>query len=95
LHKFGYEKGDSVAYTMSTKEIEEFAQKLTKWSESLTDNERTLLSHVLDEHGRSKRAELSNRNLKALLEDKLPLEVFRFVDVAPKLDARLVGHMCW
>jgi hypothetical protein len=81
--------------TMSSKEIQDFAQKLSKWSESLTNNERTLLTNVLEDHERRKRSELSNQDLKALLANKLRIQPFHFVEVAPKLDARVVGKMCW
>ena len=84
-----------MANTMSTKEIREFAKKLATWSESLTDNERTLLNRILEDHGRKKRSELSNQDLKALLENNSRVQPFEFANVAPKLDARAVEKMCW
>lgn len=85
-----------MAYTMTPAEIETFAQKLATWSDTLSDNERTFLKHILDERGASRRGQLNEAALQAVVGGgTLSLQAFSFQAYAPKFSLKSMLFDCW
>lgn len=87
-------------HKMTPEEMDEFSVKLEKWSATLSDNERTLLKHMV-ELDRGTTTELPRgrfiEKAAALASGRSSeaLRPFNFDSVAHKLDRNYWKLMCW
>jgi len=77
---------------MSPEEMEQFSEKLEQWSGTLSDNERTLLKHMLELR---RSDEVTGFALNAAEFQRVSFRPFTYQAVAPTLSANFFRLMCW
>ena len=81
-------------HSMSTQELEAFTQKLTKWTASLSDNERTFFRFMIERNKELTSDKLDQVTGGATFSTSFST-AFTFQTYAPQLDASWFRIMCW